>query len=143
MNSAKTSWWLLLACGLLVGGFAAPVWSQDQPAAEKTSNNSADEAAAPSPGAPAVSDELATEQERLAGKYARLEELLLKMSSLEGPTNPRRAALLLRAVEQSKEKLTKTQLESVVKLLNQKAAQAGSGRSSGGSNGSQVPARSL
>lgn len=73
-----------------------------------------------SPGAPAVNDDLALEQERLAGKYARLEELLLKMSALEGGTNPRRAALLLRAVEQSKERLTKTQLDSVAKLLGQK-----------------------
>ena len=74
-----------------------------------------------SPGAaPAVANDLALEQERLASKYARLEELLLKMSSIEGASNPRRAALLLRAVEQSKEKLTKTQLESVVKLLGQK-----------------------
>ena len=37
---------------------------------------------APSPGAPEVTDDLALEQERLTGKYARLEELLLKRSSL-------------------------------------------------------------
>ena len=77
--------------------------------------------AVPSPGAaPDVTDDLALEQERVAGKYARLEELILKMSSLEQASNPRRAALLMRAIEQSKEKLTKTQLESVVKLLGQK-----------------------
>src|SRR5690606_20341982 len=70
---------------------------EEKPAAE----------AAPSPAAPAVTDDLALEQERVASKYARLEELLLKMSSLEQAQNPRRAALLLRAIEQSKEKLTK------------------------------------
>ena len=48
------------------------------------------------------------------------DEGLLKMAELEGLTNPKRAQLLTRAVEQSKERLTKTQLDSLVKLLNQK-----------------------
>src|SRR5438067_4899556 len=65
-------------------------------------------------------DELALEQSRVADKYAKLEQLMLKMAELEGLTNPKRAQLLTRAVEQSKEKLTKTQLDSLVKLLNQK-----------------------
>jgi hypothetical protein len=101
----------------MVVGSLGPVLvqGQDEPAAPAPPP-----ADAASPGAPAVSDDLALEQERLAGKYARLEELLLKMSTLEGAQNPRRAALLLRAVEQSKERLTKTQLESVAKLLGQK-----------------------
>src|SRR5262245_28824108 len=65
-------------------------------------------------------DELALEQSRVADKYAKLEQLMLKMAELEGLTNPKRAQLLTRAVEQSKEKLTKTQLENLVTLLNQK-----------------------
>ncbi|ADB17891.1 hypothetical protein Psta_3227 [Pirellula staleyi DSM 6068] len=67
-----------------------------------------------------ASDELALSQGQLADKYTRLEELLFKMASLEAATNPRRAALLTRAVEQSKERLTKTQLETIAKLLSQK-----------------------
>jgi hypothetical protein len=98
-----------------LGPVVVPVLGQEEPAVPAPPP-----ADAASPGAPAVSDDLALEQERLAGKYARLEELLLKMSTLEGAQNPRRAALLLRAVEQSKERLTKTQLESVAKLLGQK-----------------------
>ena len=69
---------------------------------------------------PASADELALEQSRIADKYAKLEQLMLKMAELEGASNPKRAALLTRAVEQSKERLTKTQLETLVKLLNQK-----------------------
>src|SRR5262245_62097519 len=69
---------------------------------------------------PSSADELALEQSRIADKYSKLEQLMLKMSELEGLTNPKRAQLLTRAVEQSKERLTKTQLESLVKLLNQK-----------------------
>src|SRR5882724_7328467 len=73
----------------------------------------------PSAG-PTSADELALDQSRVADKYAKLEQLMLKMAELEGLTNPKRAQLLTRAVEQSKERLTKPQLESLVKLLNQK-----------------------
>src|SRR6478752_5536785 len=75
---------------------------------------------APAPSGPTSADELALEQSRVADKYVKLEQLMLKMAELEGLTNPKRAQLLTRAVEQSKEKLTKTQLDSLVKLLNQK-----------------------
>ncbi len=68
---------------------------------------------------PKVQDELALKQGQMADKYARLEELMLKLSSLEASENPRRAALLQRAVLQSKDRLTKTQLESVVAQLQQ------------------------
>src|SRR5688572_1768814 len=72
------------------------------------------------PAGPGTADELALEQSRVADKYAKLEQLMLKMAELEGLTNPKRAQLLTRAVEQSKERLTKTQLESIVRLLSQK-----------------------
>src|SRR5581483_9451735 len=62
------------------------------------------------PSGPSSADELALEQSRIADKYAKLEQLMLKMAELEGLSNPKRAQLLTRAVEQSKEKLTKTQL---------------------------------
>src|SRR6188474_858436 len=98
-SSAKSA---VLLWVLVVGAS----FGQDQPSRE--------------PAGSASADELALEQSRVADKYAKLEQLMLKMAELEGLTNPRRAQLLTRAVEQSKEKLTKTQLESLVKLLNQK-----------------------
>jgi hypothetical protein len=75
---------------------------------------------APAASGPSSADELALEQSRVADKYSKLEQLMLKMAELEGQTNPKRAQLLTRAVEQSKERLTKPQLETLVKLLNQK-----------------------
>src|ERR1043165_1508646 len=66
------------------------------------------------PSGPSSADELPLEQSRLADKYAKLEQLMLKMSELEGLTNPKRAQLLMRAVEQSKEKLTKKKLDNLV-----------------------------
>ena len=62
---------------------------------------------APGVSSPSSSDELALDQGRVADKYAKLEQLMLKMAELEGQTNPKRAQLLTRAVEQSKERLTK------------------------------------
>src|SRR4051812_43688080 len=46
------------------------------------------------PDVPSVgssADQLALEQSRVADKYAKLEQLMLKMSELEGLTNPKRA----------------------------------------------------
>ncbi len=98
-------------------------WLYSQDPAAKAAPSEAAKPVAPkgstSEGANAA-DELALEESKIADKYARLEQVMLKMADLEEGTNPRRAALLRRAVEQSKEKLTKTELESVVKLLNQK-----------------------
>jgi hypothetical protein len=108
----KISWHLLTVATLILSPMAT-VFAQDAAAKAKAAGD-----AAPAAGASAA-DELALQQGRLADKYSRLEELMLKMASLESATNPRRAALLTRAVEQSKERLTKTQLEAVVKMLNQ------------------------
>ncbi|HND50834.1 MAG TPA: hypothetical protein PLV92_00500, partial [Pirellulaceae bacterium] len=68
---------------------------------------------------PGEMDELALKQSRLADKYARLEELMARMATFEATTNPRRAQLLKQAVAQSKDKLTLSQLNQIVKLLNQ------------------------
>ena len=73
----------------------------------------------PGSSAGGSSSELALRQGRIADKYARLEQLMLKMAEVDAATNPKRAALLKQAVQQSKEKLTRTQLETVVKLLDQ------------------------
>ncbi len=71
-------------------------------------------------GGASAADELTLAQSRVSDRYARLEELMFKMAALEEATNPKRAVLLRRAIEQSKERLTRTELETIVKLLSQK-----------------------
>lgn len=68
---------------------------------------------------PTAQSDLALRQGRIADKYARLEQLMLKMAELNGASNPKRAALLKQAVQRSKDNLTRTQLDSIVKLLDQ------------------------
>lgn len=69
---------------------------------------------------PGIDDDLSRRQERIASKYAQLEELMLKMAQLEAAQNPRRAALLNQAIAASKEKRTKLQLETIADLLGKK-----------------------
>ncbi|MFM9066811.1 MAG: hypothetical protein ACKOUR_05685, partial [Planctomycetota bacterium] len=57
---------------------------------------------APAPQGPGEVDELALKQSKLADKYARLEELMARMATFEASSNPRRAELLKKAVQQSK-----------------------------------------
>jgi hypothetical protein len=64
-------------------------------------------------------DQLAIQQGVVADKYAKLEKLLDDMARIEGLSNPRRAALLMQALRQSKENLTAVKLDACVKLLNQ------------------------
>ncbi|MEX2174439.1 MAG: hypothetical protein WD872_08755, partial [Pirellulaceae bacterium] len=111
MQKMLARWWMagMVCLAIVTGG------SRAQEAAPTIESP-----AAPQPAGPTSEDELALDQSQLADKYARLEQLMLKMAELEGGSNPKRAALLTRAVEQSKERLTKTQLETLVTLLNQK-----------------------
>lgn len=69
------------------------------------------------PSEPSSLDAIAVEQGKIADKYARLEQLLIRMSELEATSNPQRAALLKRAAQQSSDKLTRQQLNTLVKLL--------------------------
>ena len=78
-------------------------WLYAQEPAAKPADNKAAPAAseAAKPAAPKGStseganaaDELALEESKIADKYARLEQVMLKMADLEEGTNPRRAAL--------------------------------------------------
>ena len=70
------------------------------------------------PAEPTPSDELALRQGQLADSFGRLETLMLKMAELDGVTNPRRAALLKRAVAQAKNRHVRRQLESIVTSLS-------------------------
>ena len=52
---------------------------------------------------PSPADKLALEEQRIAEKYKHLEDVLLRMAELSAATDPRRAALLKKAVAQSKD----------------------------------------
>ncbi|MEX0677501.1 MAG: hypothetical protein WD063_10530 [Pirellulales bacterium] len=60
---------------------------------------------------------LATEQQQVADRFRELERLLLRMAELTAPTDPRRAALLKRAVAQSKDRAIDQRFDELVKLL--------------------------
>ncbi len=79
-------------------------------ARQSTPNDSAD-------AKPAAPDRLAAEEERLAEKYKHLEDVLLRMAELNAATDPRRAALLKKAIEQSKDRLVGVRFERLVDLL--------------------------
>ncbi|TWT32136.1 coiled-coil domain-containing protein [Blastopirellula retiformator] len=60
---------------------------------------------------------LAERQARLAQGYSRLEDLMIKMAEIDEIENPERAKLLREAAHSSKDKLIKSQLESLVAIL--------------------------
>ena len=64
-----------------------------------------------------IDDKLALEQQRVADRFKRLEEVLLRMAELSAGADPRRAALLRKAVAQSKDRLIGVQFETLVDLL--------------------------
>ncbi len=66
---------------------------------------------------PTEIERLSLDQSRVADNYARLEQTIIRMAEIEASANPQRAALLKRAVQQSSSKLTRTQLNTVAKLL--------------------------
>ncbi len=68
---------------------------------------------------PAAIEQLTLQQGLVADRYAKLERLLDDMARIERVTNPQRAALLLKALRQSKENLTAVKLDSVVRLIGQ------------------------
>ncbi len=107
-NSKSTTWCLCAFVLIALQAISSPTWAQDS----RTTEEANPEEAAQSP-----SEELAKDQDQLAVKYQRLEDLLFKMADFEATTNPRRAALLRQAYKQSKDRLTHTQLASIVQLL--------------------------
>lgn len=66
---------------------------------------------------PDHTDRLALEEQRLAEKYKHLEDVLLRMAELTAATDPRRAALLKKAVAQSKDQLIAVRLDRLVEML--------------------------
>jgi hypothetical protein len=60
---------------------------------------------------------LAIEQGRIAEKYRAFEQMMIRLAEFDAVSNPQRAALLKRAVQQSSIRLTRSQLTVVTKLL--------------------------
>lgn len=61
--------------------------------------------------------DLALSQEQVERKFRRFEQVLLRMSELTAATDPKRAALLRKAVARSKDKQIGAQIEQLVDLL--------------------------
>ena len=94
------------AVATLVVVFAAAL-VPNLPAQQRTATN---------PSSPTI-PELALEQGRIADTYQRLEQLMIRMAELEEASNPQRAALLKRAAQQSADRLTRSQMNTLVGLL--------------------------
>ncbi|HEX5444775.1 MAG TPA: hypothetical protein VFW87_13130, partial [Pirellulales bacterium] len=67
--------------------------------------------------ADAAAGGLAQSQEQVERKYLRFEQVLLRMSELTSATDPKRAALLRKAVARSKDQQVGTQIAQLVDLL--------------------------
>jgi hypothetical protein len=63
------------------------------------------------------SDKLVAEQQQLADKYKNFEQIMLQLAELSAQSDPGRAALLKKALRQSKEELIGLQFERLVELL--------------------------
>ena len=97
------------------------------PAANAGAQPATGEAPAAAPAAqvetPAAGDskapaaELSIEQEQVAERYRRFEELLLRMAELTAAEDPSRAALLRQTVAKSKERLVGMQFEKIIEML--------------------------
>lgn len=65
----------------------------------------------------ASSEILGLEEQRIADKYKHLEEVMLQMAELSAQTDPRRAALLKKALAQSKQQLIGVRIERLIEFL--------------------------
>lgn len=113
--------WALLGCGLILftataSPAADPPAAAAKPQAEKPPAGKPP-AAKPAGRGPTPADPLQVQQQQIAERYKHLEEVLLRMAELSAATDPRRAALLRKAVAQSKDRLVGVQFEQIVKLL--------------------------
>lgn len=95
-----------LLCGVLLLFLTASLLAADEPA------KPADPAAIEKP-------KLADEQGTIAEQYKRFEAVLLRMAELTAATDPRRAALLRQAVEQSKNRGINNRFDTLVKFLQE------------------------
>jgi len=71
-------------------------------------------------GASLPAQELTDKQRNLAGRYAQLEQVLLRLAETSGHSNPRQATLLKKALVESKDKLLVRRLEALVNILERR-----------------------
>jgi hypothetical protein len=69
------------------------------------------------PAAPSAANKLAEQQEQVAAKFKRFEDLLLRLAEDASQNDPKRAALLRKAVARSKDSLLGVKLDRVAELL--------------------------
>ncbi len=105
ITSRKRLWLMVLLC--LTWGPPAPAADEPPPAADAKRAAAADV------------KQLAIHQGAIADKYAKLEKLLEDMARIEAVNEPRRAALLMKVLELSKENLTGVKLNTCVTSLEQ------------------------
>jgi hypothetical protein len=108
-NMASTLVCLVLLS--LASGVAAQADKKSEPVKPAAAAKSAKESEA------GPADKLSLEERRIAEKYKHLEDVLLRMAELNAATDPRRAALLKKAVAQSKDELISVRFERLVELL--------------------------
>ncbi|MGH7194096.1 MAG: hypothetical protein ACREJM_11295, partial [Candidatus Saccharimonadales bacterium] len=72
--------------------------------------------------------DLALSQEQVERKYRRFEQVLLRMSEMTSATDPKRAALLRKAVARGKDKEIGTQIAQLVDLLKRDQLAGAAGR---------------
>ncbi len=111
--------WCLLAClrGLPQAWFCAASAAAHAAEAQEQAAPASRDALAPPEGADAAAGGLAQSQEQVERKYLRFEQVLLRMSELTSATDPKRAALLRKAVARSKDQQVGTQIAQLVDLL--------------------------
>jgi hypothetical protein len=110
---------LWMAFGLAVMAvpcFAFPSLAQPQTTKDRA-DTKADAVKAAKKAEPTPVERLAIREGLIADKYRHLEEVLLRMAELNAASDPRRAALLKKAVAQSKEQLIGVRFERLVELL--------------------------
>ncbi|HEX7446586.1 MAG TPA: hypothetical protein VF306_03515 [Pirellulales bacterium] len=128
---AARSWPAALGASMCVVAWA-PLLNQRAWGAEPVAASESDDGTRPAPdaGAPTESParDLALSQEQVERKFRRFEQVLLRMSELTSATDPKRAALLRKAVARSKDKEIGAQIAQLVDLLKRDQLAGAAGR---------------
>jgi hypothetical protein len=106
--------WAALGWTGFVLCLASPVLAQ---AANDRAKTKPDGTSAAKEAEPKPAEKLSIQQRRIAEKYRHLEDVLLRMAELNAAHDPKRAALLKKAVAQSKDQLIGVRFERLVDLL--------------------------
>lgn len=119
MNVRHRTWAMLAAAGLALPLVfcSASLASAQPPPGNDRAKAKTDAAGAAKKTEPTATEKLAIQEGLIADKYKHLEEVLLRMAELNAASDPRRAALLKKAVAQSKEQLIGLRFERLVDLL--------------------------